>query len=126
LAHEVDHIPLCLSAFCGEPSDPDTHEVICADLSLNNVTDAEVFPGLMRQTHRKIRVDSADGAYDTKRCHDELRRKKIRALIPPRTRAGYWSSEYADRNQAVGRQRLTGSNACRKWKTAYNRCPVFI
>jgi len=103
-----------------------THEVICADLSLNNVTDAEVFPGLMRQTHRKIRVDSADGAYDTKRCHDELRRKKIRALIPPRTRAGYWSSEYADRNQAVGRQRLTGSNACRKWKTAYNRCPVFI
>ena len=52
--------------------DADTHEVICADLSLNNVTDSEAFPGLIRQTHRKIRVASADGAYDTRLCHDEL------------------------------------------------------
>ncbi|CAH6385756.1 IS4 transposase (plasmid) [Pantoea agglomerans] len=104
--------------------DAGTHEVICADLSLNNVTDAEAFPGLIGQTHRKIRVACADGAYDTKRCHDELRRKKIKALIPPRTGAGYWSPEYADRNQAVARQRLTGSNAYWKWHTAYNRRSV--
>src|SRR5471032_2744913 len=50
--------------------------------------------------------------------------KKIRALIPPRTRAGYWPAEYADRNQAVARQRLTGSNAYWKWNTAYNRRSV--
>ncbi|WP_422527162.1 transposase, partial [Serratia fonticola] len=81
--------------------DAGTHEVICADLSLNNVTDAEAFPGLIRQTHRKVKIACADGAYDTKLCHDELRRKKIKALIPPRTRAGYWPAEYADRNQAV-------------------------
>jgi hypothetical protein len=35
--------------------DSKTHEIICADLSLNNVTDSEAFPGLIRQTHRKIR-----------------------------------------------------------------------
>ncbi|KFX10034.1 IS5/IS1182 family transposase, partial [Pectobacterium betavasculorum] len=35
--------------------DAKTHEIICADLSLNNVTDAEAFPGLIRQTHRKIK-----------------------------------------------------------------------
>nr|VXZ81194.1 Transposase DDE domain [Klebsiella pneumoniae] len=64
--------------------DSKTHEIICADLSLNNVTDSEAFPGLIRQTHRKIRAASADGAYDTRLCHDELRRKKISALIPPR------------------------------------------
>ncbi|MFM4225947.1 IS5/IS1182 family transposase, partial [Klebsiella pneumoniae] len=34
-------------------------------------------------------------------CHDELRRKKISALIPPRKGAGYWPGEYADRNRAV-------------------------
>ncbi|POD89534.1 IS5 family transposase [Pectobacterium odoriferum] len=90
--------------------DANTHEVICADLSLNNVTDAEAFPALIRQTHRKVWVASADGAYDTKRCHDELRRKKIKALIPPRTRTGYWPVEYVERSQAVARQRLTGSN----------------
>jgi hypothetical protein len=66
------------------------------------VTDAEAFPGLIRQTHRKVKVASADGAYDTKLCHDELRRKKIKALIPPRTRAGYWPSEYADPKSGGG------------------------
>ncbi len=97
--------------------DAGTHEVICADLSLNNVTDAEAFPGLIRQTHRKIRSAAADGAYDTRRCHDELRRKKISALIPPRKGAGYWPGEYGDRNRAVANQRLSGSNARWKWTT---------
>lgn len=69
--------------------DASTHEVICADLSLNNVTDAEAFPRLVRQTHRKIRTAAADGAYDTRRYHDERRCKKISALIPPRKGAGY-------------------------------------
>ena len=83
--------------------DSNTHEIICADLSLNNVTDSEAFPGLIRL------------------CHDELRRKKISALIPPRKGAGYWPGEYADRNRAVANQRLTGSNARWKWTTDYNR-----
>ena len=85
--------------------DSNTHEIICADLSLNNVTDSEAFPGLIRQTHRKIRAASADGAYDTRLCHDELRRKKISALIPPRKGAGYWPGEYADRNRAVANRK---------------------
>lgn len=80
-----------------------------ATLYLNNVTDAEAFPVLIRQTHMKIRAACDDGAYDTKRHHDELLRKKIKALIPPRSRAGYCPVEYADRNQAVGRQQLTGT-----------------
>ncbi len=63
--------------------DSNTHEIICADLSLNNVTDSEAFPGLVRQTHRKIRAAAADGAYDTRLCHDELRRKKSARLFLP-------------------------------------------
>ncbi|EBH8622206.1 IS5/IS1182 family transposase, partial [Salmonella enterica subsp. enterica serovar Urbana] len=85
------------------------------------VTDSEAFPGLIRQTHRKIRSAAADGAYDTQLCHDELRHKKISALIPPRKGAGYWPGEYADRNRAVANQRMTGSNARWKWTTDYNR-----
>lgn len=104
--------------------DASTHRVICANLSVNNVTDAEAFPGLIRQTHRKIRTACANGAYDTRRCHDELRRKKIKAIIPSRTRAGYWPAGYGSRNQAVARQRLTGSNAYWKWLTVYNRRSV--
>ncbi|NIG62988.1 MAG: hypothetical protein G5663_07280 [Serratia symbiotica] len=46
--------------------------------------------------------------------HDELRSKKIRALISPRIGVCYWSSDYADRNQAVAKQRLTGDNT--RWE----------
>ncbi len=101
--------------------DGKTHEIICSDLSLNNVTDSEAFPGLIRQTHRKIRAAAVDGAYDTRLCHDELRRKKISALIPSRKSMGYWPGEYAYRNRAVANQRLSGSNARWKWTTDYNR-----
>ncbi|RBP60963.1 hypothetical protein DES54_12815 [Brenneria salicis ATCC 15712 = DSM 30166] len=59
-----------------------THKIICADLSLNNVIDAKAFPGPIRQTHRKIQVAAADGAYDTQLCNDEPRRKKIRPSSP--------------------------------------------
>ena len=56
--------------------DAKTHEIICADRSLNNVTDAEIFPELIRQNHREISPVAAGGAYDTRLYHDELHRKK--------------------------------------------------
>ena len=80
--------------------DADTHEVICADLSLNNVTDAEAFPVLIRLTHRKVKVAPADAAYDTKLCHNELRRKN-QGAYPTVNPSGLLAAEYADRNQAV-------------------------
>ena len=101
--------------------DSKTHEIICADLSLNNVTDSEAFPGLYPQTLQKIRAASADGAHDTRLCHDELRRKKNQRAYPSPKGAGYWPGEYADRNRAVANQRMTGSNARWKWTTDYNR-----
>lgn len=88
------------------------------------MTGSEAFPGLIRQTHRKIRSAAADGANDTRLCHDELRLKKISALISPRKGAGYWPAEYADRNRAVANQRLSGSNAWWKWTTDYYRCSI--
>ncbi|VTM00986.1 transposase [Klebsiella pneumoniae] len=80
--------PAVSGVSCISPLTVKTHEIICADLSLNNVTDSEAFPGLIRQTPQKIRAASADGAYDTRLCHDELRRKKISALIPSPKRCG--------------------------------------
>lgn len=48
---------------------------IAADLSLSNVTDAEVLPNLLKQTRRKIIEISGDGAYDIRNCHDAIRVK---------------------------------------------------
>ncbi len=69
--------------------DSKTHEIICADLSLNNVTDSEAFRSYPADSQKN------QGSIGRRRlrhrlCHDELRRKKISALIPPRKGAGYW------------------------------------
>ncbi|EAW1721563.1 IS5 family transposase [Salmonella enterica subsp. indica] len=105
-------------------ADSATHEIICADLSLSSTTDAQALPGLINQTHRKIRVAPADGAYDTRYCHDALQRKKIRPLIPPRSGAQYWCGKYPERNHAVANQHLSGSNDVWKKKVGYHRRSV--
>lgn len=105
-------------------ADSTTHEIICADLSLSSTTDAQALPGLINQTHRKIREASADGAYDTHHCHDALLKKKINPLIPPRSGAQYWADKYHERNHAVANQRLSGSNDAWKKKVGYHRRSV--
>lgn len=105
-------------------ADSATHEIICADLSLSGTTDAQALPGLINQTHRKIREASADGAYDTRYCHDALLRKKIKPLIPPRSGAQYWPARYHERNHAVANQHLSGNNDVWKKKVGYHRRSV--
>lgn len=105
-------------------ADSATHEIICADLSLSGTTDAQALPGLINQTHRKIREASADGAYDARYCHDALLRKKIRPLIPPRSGAQYWPDRYPERNHAVANQYLSGGNDIWKKKVGYHRRSV--
>ncbi len=86
--------------------DTRTHEIVAAELSLSNVTDAEVLP---------IEI-SGDGAYDTRDCHDAIRFKRAVPLIPPREGAAFWENGHP-RNLAVGCQKLYGSN--NKWKKRY-------
>lgn len=64
--------------------DTSTHEIVAAELSLSNVTDAEVLPNLLKQTRRKIIEISGDGAYDTRGSYDAIRIKRAVPLILPR------------------------------------------
>ena len=96
--------------------DADTNDIVAAELSLSNVTDAEVLPYLLKQTRRKIIEISADGAYDTSQCYDAIRVKRATPLIPPRTNAVFWE-RYHPRNLAVACQKLYGSN--KYWKSKY-------
>lgn len=105
-------------------ADSITHEIICADLSLSGTTDAQALPALIKQTHRKIKQASADGAYDVCYCHDAMMKKKIRPLIPPRKGAQYWPDKYHERNHAVANQHLSGSNSVWKKKVGYHRRSV--
>ncbi|ELV8657528.1 IS5 family transposase [Vibrio vulnificus] len=96
--------------------DTNTHEIIAAELSLSNVTDAEVMPNLLKQTRRKIVEISGDGAYDTKVCYEAIRIKRAVALIPPRDGAAFWERGHP-RNLGVACQKLYGSN--KHWKQRY-------
>ncbi|MGT8836938.1 IS5 family transposase [Vibrio cholerae] len=97
--------------------DTSTHEIVAAELSVSNVTDAEVLPNLLKQTRRRIIEISGDGAYDTRDCHDAIRFKRAIPLIPPREGAAFWENGHP-RNLAVGCQKLYGSN--NKWKKRYS------
>ena len=80
--------------------DSETHEVIAAQVSVDSVGDNQVLPELLNPLRRKIGQVSADGAYDTKACHQLLQQKKAIATIPPRQNAGYWYEGHP-RNDAV-------------------------
>lgn len=89
--------------------DTNTHDIVAAELSLSNVTDADVLPYLLKQTCRKIIEISGDGAYDTRNCHDAIQFKRAVPLIQPREGAAFWEQGHL-RNLAVGCQKLYDSN----------------
>lgn len=57
------------------------------------VHDAEVFPALLEQipADEPIASIAADGAYDTRVCHQRLLDRQAEALIPPCANAVAWS-----------------------------------
>jgi hypothetical protein len=86
--------------------------VISAEVSLVNVGDSEVLPTLLNPLRRKVHSVSADGAYDTKKCHEVLQSKGCKPLIPPRKNAGYWEEGHP-RNEAVDALK---NDALAQWK----------
>ncbi len=55
--------------------DPVTHDIVAAEVSLENVHDAEVLPTLLNPLRRKLGHVYADGAYDSKASHQLISRK---------------------------------------------------
>lgn len=93
--------------------DVDTHDVISAEVSLVNVGDSEALPTLLNPLRRKVHSVSADGAYDTKKCHEVLQNKGCKPLIPPRKNAGYWEEGHP-RNEVVDALK---NDSLALWKT---------
>lgn len=75
--------------------DAQTQEVVAAELTANFVGDPEVLPDLLGQVddQDKITAVAGDGAYDTVTCHQAIRNKGARALIPPREGAVEWPDD---------------------------------
>ncbi len=69
--------------------DPVTHDIVAAEVSLENVHDAEVLPTLLNPLRRKLGRVYADGAYDSKASHRLIARKGATACIRLARTQGY-------------------------------------
>lgn len=76
--------------------DPATHYIVAAEVSLENVRDAEVLPKLLNSQRRKLGHAYADG----KASQQLTACKGAAACIPPRKDAGLWKNGHP-RNETV-------------------------
>lgn len=99
--------------------DASTHELISAVVSLDDVGDNEVLPRLLNPLRWKIGQVSADGAYDTKNCHQVLRKKGIKPSIPPHSNGGFWEDDHL--HNAAASVLISGDLDEWKQKMEYHR-----
>jgi hypothetical protein len=67
--------------------DAQTLEVRAVEITASHIGDAPVLPDLLGQipSDEQIGCVTADGAYDTRKCHDAIADRGAHAVIPPRS-----------------------------------------
>ena len=105
--------------------DEETLEVRAVEVTGRNIGDAPVLPELLNQipVDHDIGSVTADGAYDTRRCHEAIAARDAHAVIPPRKNAKPWKATNAGAiasNAAVNAQRYLGRTLWRRW-SGYHR-----
>ena len=105
--------------------DEQTLEVRAVEVTSNEVGDAPMLPELLNQIppEHEIASITADGAYDTRKCHDAIAECGAVAVIPPRKNAKPWKADSAGavaRNEALRASKYLGRALWRRW-TGYHR-----
>lgn len=74
--------------------DEETLEIRAVEVTGSHIGDAPVLPDLLGQIPADERIGSvtADGAYDTRKCHDAIADRGAHAVIPPRKNAKPWKT----------------------------------
>ncbi|AHD03739.1 IS5 family transposase [Leisingera methylohalidivorans] len=109
--------------------DEETLEVRAVAVTASNVGDAPTLPELLDQIppDHDIRSVTADGACDTRKCHDAIAARGAHAVIPPRKNAKPWKPTSAGaiaRNEAVNAPRYLGRAIWRRWSGYHRRSLV--
>lgn len=86
--------------------DEATNELHAVELTTNAISDADLAGPLVAAIIYPIARLSGDGAYDQVKVYDELERRRIEPVIPPRSNAVIWTDEAGDdlihaRNEAL-------------------------
>jgi len=109
--------------------DEKTLEIRAVEVTSSHIGDAPILPDLLNQIppDQEIGFVTADGAYDTRKCHDAIANRGAHAVIPPRKNAKLWKPTSAGavaRNEAVRSSRYLGRALWRKWSSYHRRSRV--
>jgi len=91
--------------------DEETLEIRAVEVTTSNVGDAPMLPELLEQinSEQEIATVTADGAFDTRRCHDAIADRGAEAIIPPRRNAKPWKPTTAG---ARARNEILQASTC--------------
>ncbi len=106
--------------------DKQTLEIRAAEFTTSDVGDAPMLPELLGQIppDQEIASVTADGAFDTRKCHGAIAARGAAAIIPPRKNAKPWKADSAGaiaRNEALRASRRFGRTIWRRWSGYHRR-----
>lgn len=109
--------------------DEKTLEIRAAEFTTSDVGDAPMLPELLEQIppDQEIGSVSADGAFDTRKCHDAIAARGAAAIIPPRRNAKFWKPDTAGaiaRNEILRTSKRVGRAIWRRWSGYHRRSRV--
>ncbi len=100
-------------------------EIRAAEFTISEIGDAPMLPELLDQIppDQEIASVTADGAFDTRKCHDAIAARRAAAIIPPRKNAKPWKPDTVGavaRNEILRTSKRVGRTIWRRW-SGYNR-----
>jgi len=106
--------------------DEKTLEIRAVEFTSSDIGDAPMLPELLDQIppDQEIGSVTADGAYDTRKCHNAIADRGAAAVIPPRKNARSWKPDTAGaiaRNEALRASKYLGRALWRKWSGYHRR-----
>jgi len=109
--------------------DEQTLEIRAAEFTTSDVGDAPMLPELLGQIppDQEIGSVTADGAFDTRKCHDAIAARGAAAIIPPRKNAKPWKPDTPGaiaRNEALRASKRFGRTIWRQWSGYHRRSRV--
>ncbi|MEP0155601.1 MAG: IS5 family transposase [Pseudophaeobacter sp.] len=109
--------------------DEETLQVRTVEVTGSNIGDAPILPELLDQIEADQGIASvtADGAYDTRKCHEAIAARNAAAVIPPRKNAKPWqptSPGAVGRNEALRASKYLGRAIWRRWSCYHPRSRV--
>ena len=101
-------------------------EVRAAEFTTSGIGDAPILPELLDQIppDQEIATVTADGAFDTRKCHDAIAARGAAAIIPPRKNAKPWKPDTAGaiaRNEILRTSKRVGRTIWRRWSGYHRR-----